>query len=219
MNDEELLEEIQKSAKRARAAEATLRPLGELERARIARSITASLPGAQARSRKRTLYARLGAAGGALALAAALLLVVRRPPTVDDLPPYEMALSGGAREYRGDVTAEAKGPLRMRKGDRFEAILRPPRTSAGVVAARALLVRRGAATGDPAGPILFRGTPDVASGGTVRVSGTLDDFPGVKPGEWDLVVVIGRPEAIGGAPPALEAGPGRQVQRAPVIVE
>ena len=219
MNDEELLQEIHKSAKRARAAEATLRPLDELERARIARSLVASLPGARAKARKRTFYARVGAAGGAVALAASLLLVVRRPPTVDDLPPYEMALSGGAREYRGEATPEAKGPLRMRKGDRFEAILRPPRTSTGALSARALLVRRGGAAGDLAGSIPFRGTPDVAPGGTVRVSGTLDEFPGVTPGEWDLVVVIGRPEAIGGAPAALEAGPGRQVQRAAVIVE
>jgi hypothetical protein len=219
MNDEELLEEIHQSAKRARAAEAAVRPLGELERARIARSLAASLPGAQARARKRTFYARVGVAGGALALAAAMLLVVRRPPAIDDLPSYEMALSGGAREYRGEVTPEAKGPLRMRKGDRFEAILRPPRTSAGAIAARALLLRRGAAASDPAGSIPFRGTPDVAPGGTVRVSGTLDDFPGVTPGEWELIVVVGRPDAIGGAPPALEAGPGRQVQRARVIVE
>jgi hypothetical protein len=123
----------------------------------------------------------VGAAGGALALAAAMLLVVRRPAPIDDLSAYEMALSGGAREYRGEATPEAKGPLRMRKGDRFEAILRPPRTTAGTVGARALLVRKGAGAGDPAGSILFRGTPDVAPGGTVRVSGTLDDFPGVTP--------------------------------------
>jgi hypothetical protein len=161
----------------------------------------------------------VGAAGGALALAAAMLLVVRRPAPIDDLPAYEMALSGGAREYRGEATPEAKGPLRMRKGDRFEAILRPPRTTAGTVGARALLVRKGAGAGDPAGSILFRGTPDVAPGGTVRVSGTLDDFPGVTPGAWDLLVVVGRPEAIGGGLPARVAGPGRQVQRAAVTVE
>jgi hypothetical protein len=209
-DDEELLQAIHASTKRGRAV--VVRPVDAEARAKIVRSIARSYGPARARSR-RALFARGAIVASGLALAAAVAVVVR-PSRSGELPAYELIASGGARDVRGAVTATAGGPLRLRDADRFEVVLRPATDAPGPLAARAFLVRG-------ASIIPFAGAVDVAANGAIRFAGSARDFPGVTAGAAELVIAVGRADAIaaGDAASLVREGPDHRVLRTPVAIE
>jgi hypothetical protein len=115
----------------------------------------------------------------AVAVAGGLLLLRLRlePPTV---PGFAIAGDGG-------VTTVSRGEM-------FEMKVAPGAPVEGAIGARAFLLR-----GDEVRP--WTAPYVVALDGTVTVSGPVDVlFDGVPPGEWEVAIAVGRPEALPTAP-------------------
>jgi hypothetical protein len=96
-------------------------------------------------------------------------------------------------------------------GERFRLLLRPERAAIGHVGARVFLVR-GAEVRRWQTPI------DVSSEGAIRIVTSLETLPPGSAGLWDLVVVVGDPDALPDSPPERE-GTAVQVLRAKVRFE
>jgi hypothetical protein len=111
----------------------------------------------------------------AAVVAAAVLLVLRlrlEPPTV---PAY--------------VLVEG-GPPVLSKDARFEMVVDPTNQVTGAIGVKAFLLQND--TVRPWDPPV-----DVERGGTVRVEGPVDRlFAGVPAGDWDVALVVGRPETL-----------------------
>lgn len=132
-----------------------------------------------------------GAAVGVLAAAAALVLVLRAP-AAPPLPGYSLEVLSSEGPLRSDGrTAESAATVRLRPDTRFQAVLRPATAVTGPVAVRVYERTKGGLRVVPA-------ETEVADGGAVRLTGRAGDLFGAGGGEREILVVIGRPEAIPG---------------------
>ncbi len=191
------------------------RPVDDEARARIAARVTAELAtrapasgkGARVGVRSWT-FRSVTIAAGVLTMAAAVALVVRTRDAA--LPAYEIAFVGGDQALRGAVPAAVAPVHKFSRGESFRMVLRPRTALGGPVAAR-LFLRRGADVRAWDAPV------DVSSEGAVRVVASLDTLPAASEGDWDLVVVVGRPDAVPRAAAdlgdALDSGAQRVVTR------
>ncbi|AUX45863.1 uncharacterized protein SOCE26_073590 [Sorangium cellulosum] len=156
----------------------------------------------------------LAAAGSLAAVLAAL--VVLRPARAPALPAYALALASGEGEERGAAPAPGAAP-RLGPGSRVELILRPERPVQGPIAVRGALVQGGRARA-------WTPPVEISPDGAVRIAGTREAvFPGVPDGAWDIVLAVGRAEALPADPAAAAAArdgtaPDAQLLRAQVVL-
>lgn len=139
----------------------------------------------------------LTAGSGLVALAAAASIAIMWSPggQVRDLPAYAMQLSEGAQGTRG-----TKGPSALPEffpDTTFELIARPASPAEGEVTAAGVLVGNG---------VRVRWSPrvDRSSDGALRVRGATREVLPVGPGEWTLLLVVGRPAEVERVATALE---------------
>lgn len=114
----------------------------------------------------------------AMAVASGMLYLRMRvqPPTI---PPYAVA---------------AGAPTELHPGGDLSLTLDPQGLLTGAVGAHAFLVR-----GDDVRP--WEPQIVVDREGVIHVSGSVDRmFTGVPPGDWDLALVVGRPETLPRSP-------------------
>jgi hypothetical protein len=210
MDDDELIHALKRATKRAREAPAT-EPANAREVDAIADAVVHSYPPARARGRARGRVSMLVAGSAGIALAAGALLLARSP-AAEDLPGYEVATFGGARNFRGAGDGEATEAPHVRRGDRFQVAIQPEGPVKGPLAARAVLVRGSEV-------IPFRGSVELGAAGAARISAGIDDFRGASPGHWEVVLIVARPDAIGEADTVPREGPKCRVRRVAIDVE
>ncbi|WP_438023404.1 hypothetical protein [Sorangium sp. So ce233] len=197
---------MEKAVPAAKVAPAEAAPAASL------RATAAAVP-----SRRRRVAVVLSAAASLAAVLAAL--VVLRPARGPALPAYALLLDGGEREERGGAPSPDAAP-RLGPGSRVELILRPELPVHGPIAIRGALVQRGRVVRAWSPPA------EISPDGAVRIAGTREAvFPGVPDGAWDIIVAVGRAEALEALPadPAAaaareETAPGARVLRAQVVL-
>jgi hypothetical protein len=166
---------------------AAFRPLGDDARARIAGRVLQQIAAPKARARG-ARFRRLTIATSAFALAAAVLLFVRARDGSQTLPPYEVSFVGGEQPLRGP-SATDPGEHKFSRGQRFRILLRPRTALQDRVGAK-LFLRR-------ADDVRVWDAPvDVSNEGAIRVVTSLDTLPPASDGAWELVVAVGRPDAL-----------------------
>lgn len=133
-------------------------------------------PEAAPRSRSRKWWLT----GGGMALAAAVLLWLLRPSSA--LVTYEAELQRQLAGMRG--TAEVEGIPEYRQDRSIEIWLRPMEAVDEPIAAEVHALQGDELRRLPA-------TPVVMDGGIVHIVETVEAL-GLTPGEWDLVLVVGR---------------------------
>ena len=143
-----------------------------------------------------------------VALAAGAMLTLRAR-SVEPLPPYALAVSGGEQTTRGAMPSVAEASLRVRRGGEFQLVLRPATRASGPVEARVFVAQN-----DRVRP--FAGTVDVAEGGAVRVVATPAELTALSPGEARVVVFVGR---TGFLPVTIDQAPSPNVARFDVRVD
>ncbi len=198
-------------AARARTTALILRNFKPSQPVLVPAPIPASAPPVLARRR----IGRAVALIAPLAVAAGLLLTFASLRSAGSIPNYELTLSG-EQPMRGetDSPAEPMGTHRFSPHERFRVLLRPERAFEGPVAARVFLVR--------GGDVRIWHTPvDVSNEGAIRIVTPLETLPADSGGAWDMVIVVGRPDALPDAPPASGAQGTRamHVLRARVVFE
>jgi hypothetical protein len=126
----------------------------------------------------------------AAVLVAAILLLLRLHFQPARVPPYSLVTDGG----------QGLSPVLLRPGSRFELEATPAIEAQGALTARAFLVRSPAASsGTDAGEEVrpWRVPMEIGRDGSVHVAGPVDAlFAGVPPGEWEVVLAVGRPEML-----------------------
>jgi cellulose synthase operon protein C len=130
-------------------------------------------------------------AAACLAAAAGVSIFVRRQPDLAPIAEYEITPSGGEVDNRSSPSSA--GPsVRLGPRSRLVLTLKPRVDVAGDVDVTAALVREGEVRRwDPPTKEISKGS------GAVRLIAPWDAaFKGVPPGGWDLVVAVGRPEAL-----------------------
>lgn len=217
-NDEDRrVEEIGRLARENEAKEYAdlLRPLDKSERSALADDVFAALDAAESiksqeenpvvkepaqapgrvisinhakpqksRFRANTVLALLAAALGAVALFATI-----RKNTPEPIAAYSLAIEGGNQAQRGDPP-KPDAILKLDPASRLSLALRPQTPVSGAIAVRGFLVRDGVVQHWDA-PVLL------GAGGVVRIEGTAGALFGeLTEGNWDVVVIIGRPEAL-----------------------
>ncbi len=160
------------------------RPFDADEHAKILAGVQAGLreSPAQGRVRRGPWRQRIGGAGVALAFAASLAAMF----SVRSVRPLEVAWS----DTRGGSPAAAH--LSSAPDDAITEVIVPVHAFDGEFAVRgALVVRPGSA--DPA-RVRTLALATVPTRSRIIVSGTRASlFPGAESGEWDMVVIVGRP--------------------------
>lgn len=135
---------------------------------------------------------RLAAAVVAMTAAVAAMLLVVLRPAPGPLPPYQLGFSGGERAVRGGPAGPSQGgegvPV-LRPGSRLELVLRPQRPVGGRVAVAAFRAGEGEVQPWPV-PL------EIAASGAVRVAGVVGEEIPLPPGEWDLILAVGRPRRL-----------------------
>ena len=125
-------------------------------------------------------------------LVGAVLLVLRLHFQPARVPPYALATDSGQ--------PSSAQPLLRGPGSRFEIEATPTIEVQGAVTARAFLVRSpGTSGGMDAGDDVraWRVPMEIGRDGSVHVAGPVDAlFAGVPPGEWEVVLAVGRPEML-----------------------
>ncbi|TKC99956.1 CHAT domain-containing protein [Polyangium fumosum] len=200
---------IEDLARRAREREEKelaelLRPLDKAERSALADAVFATLDAKGApeearpapvvpieRPKKLGARRRFGLVGAlvAAALGALALFVLLRRDAPAPIAAYTLSVEGGNQAERGDRPPEDV-VIRLDPASRLSLALRPGSPVAGAIAVRGFLVREGAARAwEP--PMV------VGAGGVVRIEGTAAAlFGDVPEGAWDVVLLVGRPEAL-----------------------
>ncbi|CAN94848.1 hypothetical protein sce4685 [Sorangium cellulosum So ce56] len=207
--------EMQRSEE-GRLAEEMLRPFDVEERRLKVRRLLAERRGkagtVAAGAAVRRLPWRKAVPVAALAAAAALALLVL-PRSPEPLPAYALLTSA----ERGDPAA---GPaVHLRSGGSLTMTLRPEAAVSGPVILRAALVReQRAALWD-----LPAGAAQIAPTGAVKIAGTREAlFPDGAIGVYEIVLAVGRPEALPEDADAIaraEPRDGVRVLRQQVILE
>lgn len=124
---------------------------------------------------------------GVLAAAAAMALLWAPSAHLAPLPAYSLELSAGAQALRGTV-AEAPLPEFFPETT-FDLIARPAAPAEGPVTAAGVLVGNG---------VRVRWTPrlDRSDEGVLRVRGPAREVLPVGPGEWTVLLAVGRGEDV-----------------------
>jgi hypothetical protein len=122
-----------------------------------------------------------------LALAAGLLLYVA-VPSRSTLPVYQLDVTGGAQPLRNAPSAPA-AHVSLAPGSQLEIVARPSTAVAEAVMARTFFVR-----GEDIHP--WNPTMEISPEGAVRATAPPSSWANLTPGMWDLVVLIGRPDAL-----------------------
>lgn len=175
--EEAELRALAETSPEAREAWEAFRPLGPEFQARVVEKIAAGLP----REEKGRLLsfrpARILGWATAAAAAAAVAVVLLRPSA--PLPEYEIAVTGGSSEMRGEPAQD------FAPGDSFRVVLTPPTAAkAGSLEALCFLT-----DGRERHLVELKSLFDPR--GTVRMDGSIpSDLP---PGTWTLWAVVGRP--------------------------
>jgi hypothetical protein len=180
--EEELeLRALSESSPEAREAWAAFRPLGPEFQARVVEKISR-------KRRGRVLpfppAVRIGGWVTAAAAAAAVVVVLLRPSApLPALPGYQIAVSAGASEMRG----EQEETVQLAPGDQPEVILRPDTavTEGKSLEARCFLVRGG----EQRRMEVVQGRFEPSGAVKLKVSIARD----LQPGPWTLWAVVGRP--------------------------
>lgn len=126
-----------------------------------------------------------------LAIAASALIAVfgaRRflsSPAASALPAYAMSISSGEQQQRAHVPPE-QIPV-FAPNTTLQLILRPAREVEGAVELRGFL-KRGERT------IAWSPPSTVDPGGSIIIEGQASELLRVEPGEWTIVIVLGRPD-------------------------
>lgn len=158
---------------------------GEAERASNVVSID------ERRGRRRALVAAIGVAA---ALAAGVALRLGMDPSGEAaLPTYALAVSGGERDVRADSSKVVLSP-----GSRVVLTLRPATAADGSVSARGFLVQ-------PPHEIELPGVVVTSADGAVRLTAQVPERAALAGGAAEIVVVIGRPDLLGGGPTSVDA--------------
>ena len=173
----------------AREAYEAFRPLGAEFQARVVAAISAEIDRRKETERSHFFDfllalsppARWLTAAGTVA-AGLLYLLLRFVPPMAPLPVYALVgLAGGESLFRGEAAAE--GEQIFIPGSRLTVIARPATSVKGEVKARAYLARGGEW-------ISWKPKVELDDGGSVRLQG---DLPEIRPGDWTVWVVVGRP--------------------------
>lgn len=127
----------------------------------------------------------------ALALAAGAALWWRTRTPREQLPAYALLASGGVRHVRADSAAPL---LLLAPGARVMLRMRPQTRVPGVVTVRAFLVQGSREVA------LESDQTFVAGDGAVQMSGRVPKDAALAPGRVEIVVALGRPEALGEGP-------------------
>ena len=143
------------------------------------------------RGRRRALVAAIGVAA---ALAAGVALRLGMDPSGEAaLPTYALAVSGGERDVRADSSKVVLSP-----GSRVVLTLRPATAADGSVSARGFLVQ-------PPHEIELPGVVVTSADGAVRLTAQVPERAALAGGAAEIVVVIGRPDLLGGGPTSVDA--------------
>lgn len=201
--EEAELRALAEASPEAREAWEAFRPLGPEFQARVVEKIAAELPkGGEGRVLPFRLTARF--AGWATAAAAAAVVAVLVVPPSAPLPGYQIAVTGGSSEMRG----EQEEAVPLAPGDHYEVLLRPDTAVAGAKSLEAqwFLVRGGERRPMEVEEI------HIGSTGVIKLEGSIPDD--LQTGTWTLLAVVGRP---GDLPPPAElqslAAPGEVRRR------
>jgi hypothetical protein len=121
-----------------------------------------------------------------VALAASIAFYLTRTPAAPDtsvaaLPGYELSISGGTADTRGDPQER----IVLTRGSNVTLTMRPETSVSGAVEARAFIVQ--AANAHPL-QLEVTVTPE----GAIRLRGNLAELPG-SPGPAEIVVSVVRP--------------------------
>lgn len=172
--EEAELRALAETSTEAREAWEAFRPLGPEFQARMVERIAAELP-----KRGRLLQfpsIRIGGWVTAAAAAAAVVVVLLRSSA--PLPGYQIAVTGGSSETRGEQ------PKDFAAGDRIEVVLRPETATRGHLESQLFLLREGELR-------RLETQSTFALGGSVKMTSSLGRD--LQPGPWTLWAVIGRP--------------------------
>jgi hypothetical protein len=178
------------SSERLGTAFEGFRPVDDLFRARMVREL-----GIRLRHRRRR---RRIAVGWTLAAAAVLVLAVGlrqldRP--ADPVPPYAVGWEGGVHRERSPSAGSLPGePPRLAPGIRFTLLLTPEREVAEAVDLRGFVRRGDTLRRWPEARRIAR----VSERGAIRISGLYGRDLTLGPGDWSLLVAVGRPGALPG---------------------
>lgn len=155
----------------------------------------------------RSRFGRAFALAGSLAAAAAVVLALRSwgdrlasaPSPIAEMPAYVLDVMGGDRLERGAPEATAEDAVRLAPGSRLSIVLRPATAITDPIAARGFFVRDGRAEA-------WSPSFEFASGGAVRIAGTREAlFGGAPDGDYEIVLVVGRPADLPATIDAAEA--------------
>jgi hypothetical protein len=152
------------------------------------RSITsASTPATAASTRASALSPRWFAIP--LATAAGLLLWIATRKPIDDLPSYALAFETTAQDERSADAPSPKADVKLRATTQVDLILRPHDSPKTPVAMRAISMQNGVAR--PWAP-----PSEVSATGVVRIRGKASELFPTPHGEYELLIAVGRPEAL-----------------------
>jgi hypothetical protein len=147
------------------------------------------------RSRRRALTALL--AGAPLVAAAAALFFLFRQVQSPGVPSYELMVAGGERVERSTPDAAPSETRRLGPGSSLTLTLRPATSVEGAVAVRGALVPVSAAGTLDRGARAWSPPVTITPDGVARVTGTKEAlFPGVPAGTWEIILAVGRAEAL-----------------------
>lgn len=175
--EEAELRDLAETSTEAREAWEAFRPLGPEFQARMVERIAAELP--------KEWWGRLPSfrptrrfAGWATAAVAAAAVVVVLLRSSAPLPGYQIAVTGGSSETRGEQ------PTDFAAGDRIQVVLRPETAIQGHLESQLFLLREGELR-------RLETQSTFALGGSVKMTSSLGRD--LQPGPWTLWAVIGRP--------------------------
>lgn len=208
MADDDILKALGRLAREHRAADAladAVHPLDEAIKQRMAERAVEALQGTQPLATVTALAPRkkrwpAAAIAGPMALAASLAVWVAVRAGPETLPRYEMSLSGGLQALRAAPVEDA--PLVLGAEAQLTLVLRPATAVEQPVTAK-LFVKQNTRTRE------WRSVAEVSSQGAVKLTANAADLGPMEPGELELVVVVGRPDALP-AETALERTSGAQ---------
>jgi len=157
----------------------------------VKNEVARKIQGAEVLPMRRRLVAAV------VGLAAAAALAIALVPSDQPLPAYAMDLSGGMQAVRGSPDATALP--RFAPDTRFELVARPAARADGPIAAAGVWVGNG---------VRVRWTPafERSDDGALRIRGTTRALLPLGPGQWTMMLAIGRPEAVEKAASALALG-------------
>jgi hypothetical protein len=199
MKDESLLRALGTVAKKQRAAPDIVLSAAEEQSVRE-HALKVLLSGAGATPRRPNAWLWLSAGVAGLAVAASVALTLQVSPA-SPLPGYESAFEGGQRATRGEPAPETtpEQGVAIPPGGHFGFNLRPrtPVAHADALGARAF-VRNARGVQE------LQARLELSEEGAARLAGSRESvFRGVAPGEWTLILVVGRKSELKGEPAAL----------------